>query len=161
MKGAKCHHTEIEFFLFNMRIANLLVCTEFQIVILSRKEVFSSLVWEINFQFMSLLKFISNVKNIGNWDQKKKIFLHIFKGYIVRVLEVFVKNHFHAIWKWCNVRQCDIYEVLFSYLVLPFCEGMLLCSFCIFSMDKLKVLVTKRNYMLLCIYDGFKDCNDM
>ena len=112
---------------------------------------------------MSFFKVIVNVNNIGNWDQKIIVLFYIFKGCIVRLLEVFAENHFYGNWKWWNVRQCDSYEGLFSYLLLPSFEGIMFCNFCMFSMDKLLMLVTKRKYiyMFLCIHDGFKDCNDM
>ena len=112
---------------------------------------------------MSVFKVIVNVKSIGNWNQKIFDFFYIFKGCVVRVLEVFVDNHFYANWKWWNVRQCDSYEGLFSYLLLPSFEGIIFYNFCIFSIDTLIMLVTKRKYMyiFLCIHDCFKDCNDM
>ena len=48
---------------------------------------------------MSFFIVIANVKNVGNWNQKVFVFFYIFKGFIVRVLEVFLENHFHANWK--------------------------------------------------------------
>ena len=64
MKGVKNNRKEIKFFFIDMRIADLTFCTEFQIVVLSRKEMFLSQILEGKFQFFSFLKFLATVKNI-------------------------------------------------------------------------------------------------
>ena len=47
---------------------------------------------------MSFFKVKAYVKSIGSWDKKIFVFAYIFKGSIIRVLEVLLDNHFYANW---------------------------------------------------------------